>query len=435
MCTICGGSNYNSWITKSVSSKGMDRGRDYSNIYIQGVGGPWIQQSRAIPTTELKNPPEDQPFGTVYKVVHNGTIANDKELGNDGTHVDSWVLQFLNFDSTYTLRDSLTKVDGSYAIAVLKPNGSFYLACNYEPLYIRFLDNKEFVFSSRKEFLTGPDDCDCQYPFLEEYAGIVKIPPYTILDTESWCMTPIPRHQSDKAVVIASAGLDSTAVAAYACHKHGANNVTLIHFNYGCKAEDAETRQIKKIAKRLGCSVQILPLDMSFAKNASTLLQESSTIVEGVMGSEKCYEWVPARNFIMMAITVGYCEANDFGHIYLGTNLEESGAYPDNAPHWIKEVSDVLYAATNQVKIGIHCPLEGCMKHDIVKFGLKYNAPFDLTISCYQPDKNGVACGHCGPCYMRQIAFLRNGLKDPIEYKVRIEDNESYKDHIKNIGL
>lgn len=431
MCTICGGNNYQSVFAHQVSLLGMDRGRDYTNIYVQKVGKSWIQQSRAIPTTEIKCPNEDQPFGKEYKLVHNGTIANDKELGNDGSHVDSWVLQFLDFSSKEALRDSLMKVDGSYAIAVLKPNGHFYLACNYEPIYVRF-DGDMFTFSSRRNFLEK--NTSTQFAWKENF-NIQKIPPYTVVDTEDWSMVTIPRYQSNKAAVIASAGLDSTSVAAYACHVHGKENVTLIHFNYGCKAEDSETKQIKKIAKALGCKVRILPLNMQYAKQASTLLRDDAEIVEGIKGSEKCYEWVPARNFIMMATTVGYAEANDIGHIYLGTNLEESGAYPDNAPHWIKEISDSLYAAVNQMKIEIHCPLEGCMKHDIVAFGMKYNAPLELTVSCYQPDKDGVACGTCGPDYMRQLAFLRNGLKDPVRYKQRIEDNPEYTKHLKNIGV
>ena len=403
MCSICGGYPFDEKAL-GVFLRAKDRGRDYSNLFYRGDS--WICNHRAIPTTEVEHPSVDQPFGTDYKVVHNGVISNDKELGNGPGDVDSKVLAtVLDFESLTTLRDSLGKVVGSYAIAVMKPDGSFYLACNYKPIFYAQSDGR-LVFSSYEEHLVGFDD-------------VKRVAPYSCLDTDTGESLEIPRRQSERAVVICSGGLDSTAVAAYACVTHGPENVTLINYKYGCIAESKEQGCVRKIADRLGCGVEFLPLDLSFMSGASDILDRengSDEIASGVEGSEYAHEWVPARNLIMLSTAVGYAEAKGFGHIYLGTNLEEGGAYPDNENQFIKDFDSCLYGAVqNGVKVQVHTPVGNLMKHEIVKFGLKYGAPFELTWSCYRDGDK--ACGKCGPCFMRRTAFERNGLTDPVQYE------------------
>ena len=100
MCSILGGTKFNNTALK-IFHAARDRGRDYSNLFYRG--NSWICNHRAVPTSEVENPEFNQPFGTKYKVVHNGTIANDKELGNKEGMIDSYVLGKLNYD---TLEDA-----------------------------------------------------------------------------------------------------------------------------------------------------------------------------------------------------------------------------------------------------------------------------------------------------------------------------------------
>jgi 7-cyano-7-deazaguanine synthase in queuosine biosynthesis len=299
----------------SIFQNSLDRGRDYSNVFYRK--GSWICNHRAVPTTEIENAEFNQPFGTDYKVVHNGTISNDKELGNPEGMIDSYILsKVLDFTSLTALRDSLQKIVGSYAIGIMKPNGTFYLACNYKPIFYSYHEG-EFYFSSYRNHL--PSDWN-----------VVHMKPYSVFDSETGESLDIPRTVFDHCIVIASGGLDSTAVAAYACHKH--KKVTLLHFNYGCIAEDRELELIKKISEELSsrnpeCDVtlDVVNLDLPFMKNASTLFGSNDDIVEGIAGSEYAHEWVPARNLMMMSIAVAYAESKDASYIYLGTNLEEGG--------------------------------------------------------------------------------------------------------------
>lgn len=418
MCTICGGTKLTEKFL-SIFQTSLDRGRDYSNVFYRK--GSWICNHRAVPTTEVENAEFNQPFGTDYKIVHNGTISNDKELGNPEGMIDSYILsKVLDFTSVETLRDTLIPLVGAYALGIMKPNGHFYLACNYKPIFYGYDDENNFYFSSYEHHLKG-------------LKTVKRLAPYSVMDEETGRSVSIPRQVYDRALVIASAGLDSTAVAAYACATH--KEVTLLHYNYGCLAETPELIRIKQIQKSLNetygnCSLYIMDLDLKFMAHASTIMDGKEFIAESVSGSEYAHEWVPARNLIMMSMAVGYAEANNFSYIYLGTNLEESGAYPDNEEQFIKDFNSCLYGAVQNGRyVEIRTPVGNLMKHEIIPFGNKYKAPFEHTWSCYRNGEK--ACGHCGPCFMRQKAFFRNGLIDPIEYEQRLDFTDKEKDYAK----
>lgn len=393
MCSICGGTKFDE-LALNIFNKSLDRGRDYSNLFYRK--GSWICNHRAVPTTELENSEYNQPFGKDYKIVHNGTISNDKQLGNEGNIDSSILAKVLDFDSLDNFTKSLQKVVGSYALAVLKPNGTFYLACNYKPIFYGFSEKGDFYFSSYKHHLEGLEN-------------VKKMDPYSTLDTETMKKGVIPRKIHDRAVVICSGGLDSTAVASYVRATH--KDMILLHFQYGCLAETKEVQCIKKLAEDFNCDYKFMPLNYDFSH--CRLLGSGEDIAEGESGAEYAHEWVPARNLVLMSMAVAFAEANNYSYIYLGTNLEEGGAYPDNEEQFIRDFNSCLYGAVqNGNYVEIRTPVGNLMKHEIVKFGNKYNAPFEHTWSCY---RNGdKPCGHCGPCYMRKVAFERNGLVDPL---------------------
>jgi 7-cyano-7-deazaguanine synthase len=382
----------------AISALAKDRGRDGGRTEVYelgdctGVLGNW----RATPTTEAMQGRE-QPYD---RVVHNGTIANDRELGNPPGHIDSEVIgKVLDRTNVHTVAASLAKLKGSYALAIAG-NDTIFLAANYKPLYY-YLRGGTVYFSSMERHLEM---------VVNEGHRACKLQPYSVLDLRTWERAHLTRRFGKRALVVASAGLDSTVVAAKM--QHDGFDVTLLHYRYGCKAGGPEQEAIKRIAQRMEVPLVFLDLDFSKFTGGSPLFG-GAEISSGVAGSEYAHEWVPARNLVMLANAVAYAEANNHDVIALGNNLEESGAYPDNEEEFTHLLDGVLdYAVQEGRQVRLVAPVGHLMKHEIVRLGVDINAPLDLTWSCYKDgDKH---CGECGPCFMRRTAFERNGLTDPV---------------------
>jgi 7-cyano-7-deazaguanine synthase len=140
---------------------------------------------------------------------------------------------------------------------------------------------------------------------------------------------------------------------------------------------------------------------------------EDSFCRDGEAGAEYAHDWVSARNLVMLSLMTAWAETNKFGYIALGNNLEEAGAYPDNEEEFGNRFNAILpFATQNGVKIELLQPLSTYMKHEIVKLGLELGVPYHLTWSCYGDGRK--PCNECGPCYMRRVAFERNGTVDPL---------------------
>ena len=410
MCSIFGvlGVQPDRRILSKISERAKDRGRDGGRIetYFLENGliaalGNW----RATPTTEVAVT-DLQPYNGI---VHNGTIANDRELGNPPNTVDSKILaKVIRRDSLAYVHDSLVRIKGSYALAIVS-NDTVYLACNYKPIYYYKIGDSTYFSSMERHFqdvvIFGTSPC--------------KVYPYSIINLLNGHTLQLPRLHCKRALVIASAGLDSTCVAHYLQKKMNLS-VTLLHFNYGCRATSKEMECILKIAKALECNYEILPLDYKYLKGESPLFDKKA-ISGPVAGAEFAHEWVPARNLLMLSYATAYAEANDYGYIALGNNLEESGAYPDNEEEMSHLFNGILpYSVRDGVKVELVWPVGNLMKHEIVKLGVELDTPFEHTWSCYNAgDKH---CGVCGPCYMRRVAFHRNGLVDPVPYEVSYEE-------------
>jgi 7-cyano-7-deazaguanine synthase len=189
--------------------------------------------------------------------------------------------------------------------------------------------------------------------------------------------------------------------------------VVLLHFQYGCKAETRETERIAKIAEALGCEWKVLPLPYGEMAHDSPLTRGGDDIAPPVEGAEYAHEWVPARNFVMLALAVAFAESHGYHYVALGNNLEESGAYPDNEEEFTHLLDQAVdYAVRDGYQVRILAPAGNLMKHEIVARGVAMNAPFEYTWSCYRG--GDTHCGECGPCFMRKTAFDRNDLEDPV---------------------
>jgi len=418
MCSICGGTQWDK-IGHHIFNASKDRGRDAHGIKILD-SGKWIANHRATPTTEVEFPIENQPVGNDPYFVFNGIISNDSKLGIKKGEADTSVLpRIIRSDNLENFHsDICKKIVGSYAIACMQSDKNIFLSCNYKPIWVlKYMGH--LYFSSLKS----------HFPFIPNIRPW-KMEPYSsmLLQISSEHIIQAKRSQSKRALVICSSGLDSTAVAAYAKNNH--KDVTLIHFDYNCLAGKREKEQIVKIAKRIEAQYIILDIPKLIFGDSSPLLSDKKLAV-GKVGAEYAHEWVPARNLVMLSLTVAYAEANNYGHIYLGTNLEEAGAYPDNEEQFILDFKNLLYGAVqNGIKIDVHTPLGGLMKHEVVPFGIDNGAPFDLTWSCYKGGEKH--CGKCGPDFMRKEAFRRNGIKDPV---FKHDWNNSFWGGCKNYGI
>jgi len=368
----------------------------------------FMANHRAEPTTEYipeKKETDQQPYKYGrWSMVHNGTIANDKEILkrydiNPPTKIDSYTVPV-------TLQYGTFPQELKGSMAVLATNGGAYLAYrNYKPLKIIYSSfHATWIFSSLSNVLDFFDNTFREIPF----------PPYSIAsdfksDGECLISTTRPMNQH-KALVICSGGLDSTTVAKLAVEQ--CEEVTLLHFLYGCKAENNEIRAVCDIAKHLGC--ETLMEDMYWLKRlGGSSLTEDKPIQKGLAGAEFAHEWVPARNTAMIGVAASIADKMDVGKIYLGLNLEEGGAYPDNTVEFYERFNQVLDVGT-QARPQIVNPLANLMKKEIVKLAYDIEAPIHLSWSCYHGGE--IHCGNCGPCIMRRIGHEMIGKKDGMMY-------------------
>lgn len=416
--------------------------RDMPRLIDEGSAAA-IFNNRAEPTTEHvseKTPDDIQPMlGERIAVTHNGTIANDLELERRyglrrRSRIDTAVLPPLLekiWDGSLEglrriLRD---EVVGSFALAVLdsaRP-GRLWLAANFRPLYYMWdRQLNALFFASSDAYLQGD-----VAPWDGNYVG--RLEPYTVVEIgvdRTWRSASLWRADSEpgrrrRALVVASGGLDSTTAAA-ALLRQG-YEVALLHFNYRHVAEDPERRAVREISKALG--IPLIEVDMDFFKLAgrSPLLGEGeiNRVDMGREGAEFAHEWVPARNFVFIALAVALAEAWGYDYVALGVNMEEAGAYPDNEMELVRLLNKALpYATGPQRRVQLLMPVGHLVKHEIVMLGLEAGAPLHLTWSCY--DKGPKHCGRCGPCYMRRLAFKINGVRDPVEYDLPPEAEEEF---------
>lgn len=389
-------------LRRRAGDRGRDGGRweaydatDPDGRRVFAALGNW----RAIPTPEVEEAAY-QPYGGF---VHNGTIANDAELGAEPGEVDSMVLPRVVRTRGLDVftEDVATKLRGSYAMGAWSPElGTVLLARNYKPIYYAVLDGVPYFASMERHF-----------DWLPYGHAPVAMPAYSTLDLRTGESRPLPRDDDDRAVVVASAGLDSTTVAAML--KADGYDVRLLHVRYGCRAEEQEAERIPRLADAMDCDYAILDVDYHQLTEANRLLDRRGEIAGPVEGTEYAFEWVPARNLVMLAMAVAYAEGHGYHLVALGNNLEESGAYPDNEEEFTHLLDRLLpYAVQNGYRVQVASPVGHLMKHEIVKEGLRLGVPYELTWSCYRGGPEH--CGECGPCFMRRTAFERSGAADPV---------------------
>ena len=221
----------------------------------------------------------------------------------------------------------------------------------------------------------------------------------------------------NKAVVLLSGGLDSATILAialskgYECHA--------LSFNYG-QRHKTELNAAKKVAATLNATThKLVVLDLTWI-GGSALTDNRIAVPESpTEGIPVTY--VPARNTIFLSYALGFAEVLDAGNIFIGVNAVDYSGYPDCRPEYIKAFENFARLATKAGVEGnpirIHTPLIQLSKAEIIKRGVELGVDYALTVSCYQVDAQGRACGRCDSCRFRREGFAAAGISDPTIYK------------------
>jgi 7-cyano-7-deazaguanine synthase len=220
----------------------------------------------------------------------------------------------------------------------------------------------------------------------------------------------------ERAVILASGGLDSTTVLAIA-QAQGLQCYTL-SFDYGQRhrSELLAAERISRLMQAAEHKVVHLNLDSiggSALTDTAIAVPEEET--EGIPVT-----YVPARNTVFLSIALGWAEVLEAQHIFIGVNAVDYSGYPDCRPEYIRAYEQMANLATKAGVEGkpltINTPLMEMTKGEIIHAGLQLGVDYSLTVSCYQATEDGLACGLCESCRLRRQGFLDAGIPDPTRY-------------------
>ena len=164
-------------------------------------------------------------------------------------------------------------------------------------------------------------------------------------------------------------------------------------------------------------------LDIDLTQIGGSALTDSSIDVPDYPTQGIPTTYVPARNTIFLSFALAYAETLSASDIFIGVNAVDYSGYPDCRPEYIKAFQNLAKLATRasveEENIVIHTPLINMSKAEIIKKALELDAKLESTISCYQPDDSGRACGVCDSCQLRRNGFKNAGIEDPTQYVSR----------------
>ena len=226
-------------------------------------------------------------------------------------------------------------------------------------------------------------------------------------------MSGDPRH----AVVLLSGGLDSATALAVArrqgfvCHA--------LSVDYG-QRHAAELDAARRVAGALGVADhRVVSLDLR-AIGGSALTDPALGVPESpTAGIPVTY--VPARNTVLLGLALGLAEVLDAGDLFIGVNAVDYSGYPDCRPEFIAAFEALARLGTKRGieggRITVHAPLQHLSKAAIIRLGVSLGLDYALTVSCYQSDVQGRACGRCDACRLRRAGFESAGISDPTRYQ------------------
>lgn len=219
------------------------------------------------------------------------------------------------------------------------------------------------------------------------------------------------------AVVLVSGGLDSATTLAIA--RERGHRCHALSFDYG-QRHSIELGAARRIGKTLAV-VEHRVLAMPIGELGHSALTDPAIAVPEEPSVSVPVTYVPARNTVFLACALGYAEVIEAQHIYIGVNAVDYSGYPDCRPAFIRAFEYLANLATKAAIEGrlmnIHAPLIELSKADIIRRGMALGVDYGATISCYQPDTQGRACGRCDSCRLRRAGFEQAGIPDPTRYR------------------
>ena len=220
-----------------------------------------------------------------------------------------------------------------------------------------------------------------------------------------------------KAVILLSGGLDSATTLAIA--KSEGYECFALSVNYH-QRHIAELEAAKKIAAHFNVKDhKTVELDLSWMLTSALTNPELKVPTE--LSSHIPITYVPARNTLMLTLALGWAEVIGAHDIFIGVNAVDYSGYPDCRPEYMMQFQKMANLATKSAVEGkaiqLHTPLIDLSKEAIIAKGVHLGVDYSVTVSCYQADKDGLACGVCDSCRLRQNGFKAAGVVDPTHYQ------------------
>lgn len=224
-----------------------------------------------------------------------------------------------------------------------------------------------------------------------------------------------------RAVVLASGGLDSTVTAAMA--KEAGFELCLLTIAYR-QRHAVEIERARQVAAALGAQSHLV-IDVDLRALGGSALTDDLAVPKNRPAEARAagipVTYVPGRNLIFLSIAAAHAEVVGAGVIYFGANVLDYSGYPDCRPEFIRAFEQAVALGTKAGvegrRIEVRAPLLMLSKAEIIQAGMRLQAPFALTHSCYDPI-GSVACGRCDSCVIRKQGFAQAGVEDPIAYAV-----------------
>lgn len=223
--------------------------------------------------------------------------------------------------------------------------------------------------------------------------------------------------QGAKAVVLVSGGLDSATVLAVA--RDRGYTCYALSFDYG-QRHAAELAAAARVCEDLG-AVEHRVMEIPIGALGGSALTDSDIAVPEDGGDGIPVTYVPARNTVFLALALAWAEVLGAEAIFIGVNAIDYSGYPDCRPEFVAAFEELARLATKQgvegEPVSIVAPLIDMTKADIIRCGTELGVDYSLTVSCYQADEQGKACGRCDSCRFRREGFSSAGVDDCTRYQ------------------
>jgi len=217
-------------------------------------------------------------------------------------------------------------------------------------------------------------------------------------------------------VVLLSGGLDSATTLAWA--RARGFDCYALSVAYG-QRHSTELDAAARVAHSLGAREhRVMHVDLGSLGGSA--LTDASIAVPESAGEGIPVTYVPARNTVLLSLALAWAEVLAARHLVIGVNAVDYSGYPDCRPEFIDAFAKLAQVATRAAVEGqamqLHAPLQHLSKERIIQEGLQLGVDYALTVSCYQADAQGRACGRCDSCRLRRAGFEAAGVADPTRY-------------------